>query len=121
MLTVGPSQQCAPFARHSWPIKLPACRIKDLSHVAPRAVPQGMHAAGMPAKNLVPRMPLGPSVTLMEGMLCSGMGCVCQKSVPGSLWLIEDTQCRILNTDAAYRTRARFCHFVSVWPVRHQR
>lgn len=37
--------------------------------VAPRAVPQGKQAALMPLKNLVPRTPLGPSESRIEGML----------------------------------------------------
>lgn len=58
-----------------------------------------MHAAGSPAKNLVPRMPLGPSVTRMDGMLCSGTAWVCQKSVPGGFFLVYDIQCRSVNVD----------------------
>lgn len=82
MFIVGPSQQCAPFAMHSSPNSFPAWYISSRSQVAPKAVPQGKHAAGMPAKNFVPRIPLGPSVARIEGTWNSGIGCVCQKLIP---------------------------------------
>ena len=59
---------------HSSPINFPAFLNKALSQVAPSAVPQGKHAAGTPAKNLVPRIPFGPSVNRIEGTLCAGIG-----------------------------------------------
>ena len=73
-----------------------------MSHVAPRAVPQGKQAAGMPLKNRVPRTPLGPSVTRMEGIPCSGIAWVCQKSIPinGEIELL-------LGAGVAYRTEER--------------
>lgn len=53
-----------------------------MSHVAPRAVPQGKQAAVTPLKNLVPRTPLGPSETRIEGTPCLGRGTVCHQSCP---------------------------------------
>lgn len=82
MHTVGPSQQCAPFAMHSLPMSTPASLIRAVSHVAARPVPQGRHAALTPSKNLVPRTPLGPSLRRTEGTLNLGRGVVCQKSMP---------------------------------------
>jgi hypothetical protein len=45
-----------------------------LSHVAPSAVPHGRQAARTPANHFMPRIPLGPSLTRIDGTLCSGMG-----------------------------------------------
>ena len=82
MLIVGPNQQCAPLAMHSFPSSSPARTSKSLFQVAPNAEPQGIHAAETPAMNFVPRIPLGPSVTRMAGMLNSSNPFVCQKSEP---------------------------------------
>ena len=54
-----------------------------MSQVAPRAVEQGKHAAGMPLKKRVPRTPLGPSEVRREGMLSRCIEAVRQKSIPG--------------------------------------
>lgn len=82
MLMVGPRITCAPFAFASsarrWPISIARSR----SNVAPIAVPQGRHAAGTLLKNRVPRTPLGPSETRIEGIPSLGIGTVCQKSSP---------------------------------------
>jgi hypothetical protein len=67
---VGPRITCAPFALLSCPITMPALCKRSVSHVAPRAVPQGKHAAVTPLKNLVPRTPLGPSETRIAGTPC---------------------------------------------------
>lgn len=56
----------------------------------------------MPLKNRVPRTPLGPSVTRMEGMPCSGIAWVCQKSIPGDGEIELLFQCGV-----AYRTEER--------------
>lgn len=82
---VGPSQQLTPFAEHSFPSKIPASFRSSMSQVAPSAVPHGRHAAGTLLKNLVPRMPFGPSLVRIEGTLNLGSGLVCQKSIPGKL------------------------------------
>ena len=82
MLIVGPNHTCAPLARHSKPKSFPASCMSSLSQVAARAVPQGIHVAGTPAKNLVPRIPFGPSLNRIFGMLWCGSSTVCQKSEP---------------------------------------
>jgi hypothetical protein len=82
MLIVGPSQQCAPFAMHSFPRSSPASRSRGLSQVAARAVPQGSVAVGVPLNQRVPQIPFGPSLRRILGRLRSGMGWVCQKSFP---------------------------------------
>lgn len=48
----------------------------------PYAVPHGKHADGAPLKFFVERTPFGPSDVRSEGMPCSGMALVCQKSMP---------------------------------------
>lgn len=53
-----------------------------MSHVAPRAVPQGKQAAVIPLKNLVPLTPFGPSDTRIAGMPCLGREAVCHQSAP---------------------------------------
>ncbi len=53
-----------------------------LFQVDPRPVPHGMHTAGTLLKNLVPRTPFGPSVSLIEGTFKRRRGAVCQKSTP---------------------------------------
>lgn len=83
MLIVGPRMQWAPLARASSPMAAPAARRSGRLKVAPRAVPHGKQAAGMPLKKRVPRTPLGPSVTRMEGMEWAGRGWVCHMSMPG--------------------------------------
>lgn len=91
MLTVGPSQQCTPFALHSCPIKTPALKIRSESQVAARPVPQGRQAAGTHSKKFVPRMPFGPSLTRIFGTLNLSRGVVCQKSEP---YIISCQLCR---------------------------
>jgi hypothetical protein len=63
-------------------MRMPAQWRRVVSQVAPKPVPQGKQAAGMPLKKRMPRMPLGPSETRMEGMAYSGMALVLQKSIP---------------------------------------
>jgi hypothetical protein len=45
-------------------------------------LPQGRQAAGTPLKNRVPRTPLGPSESRIDGTLSRCTGAVCQKSMP---------------------------------------
>lgn len=83
MLMVGPRTTCAPFACASSPSKRPISTASSESKVAPMAVPQGRHAEGTLPKNLVPRMPLGPSESRIDGTESRGISRVCQKSLPG--------------------------------------
>lgn len=53
--------------------------------MAPSAVAQGRHAAGVPLKVEVPRTPLGPSDVRIEGTPSRGIDAVCQKSLPVNL------------------------------------
>ena len=82
MFIVGPRTMCAPFARASSPSRWPISTTRSESNVAPMAVPHGRHAEGTLPKNLVPRIPLGPSDSRMEGIDSLGMSRVCQKSLP---------------------------------------
>ncbi len=82
MLIVGASSIWAPLALASSPRNLPTFRSSVVLKVAPRAVPQGRHAAGLPLKNVLPRTPLGPSERRNAGTPSRGIGTVCQKSLP---------------------------------------
>lgn len=79
---------CVPFAIASSPINAPTSDSSSVSQVAPSAVAQGKHAAGIPLKKRVPRTPFGPSDMRSAGMFRRGTDSVCQKSWPSGMRLV---------------------------------
>src|ERR1019366_1922188 len=81
-LSTGPSMNATPLRFASAPIRPPNSATRSTSHVAPNAVPQGVHVALEPDGKVMPRTPLGPSEVCIGASPRDGAPEACQPSTP---------------------------------------